>query len=225
MALGLGLAAPWRIVGQHLNIERIPSVLHLAIEGERGALYPCPICGKLCKAHDYHEFSWRHLNFFQHHCIITAKIPRVDCLEHGTHRITVPWARDGSRFTLLFEQVILLLAREMPVNAVSKYVGVTDKRIWRIIQYYVFKALKLVNLDGLRSIGLDETATKRGHHYVTIFVDMDRETRPVIFATPGKGKETLRAFASYIKQHGSNVDNVIEIVCDMSPAFLESFHL
>jgi transposase len=114
----------------------------------------------------------------------------------------------------------MLLAREMPVNAVARYVGVTDKRIWRVVTHYVFKAMGQLDLSRLCGIGLDETATKRGHHYVTIFVDMDRESRPVIFATPGKGKECLRTFAAYLKGHKGNPANVIEVVCDMSPAFL-----
>jgi len=136
------------------------------------------------QAHDFSEFTWRHLNFFQHQCLITAKIPRVTCPDHGVRRVEVPWARPGSGFTLLFEQVVMLLAREMPVNAVVKYVNVTDKRIWRVVDHYVSKAMGQIDLSGLCGIGLDETATRRGHHYVTIFRDMDRETRPVIFATP-----------------------------------------
>ncbi|KDM66854.1 transposase, IS204/IS1001/IS1096/IS1165 family protein [Acidiphilium sp. JA12-A1] len=66
---------------------------------------------------DFAEFRWRHLNFFQHHCIILARVPRADCPEHGVKRVRVPWAREGSGFTLLFEQVALMLAREMPVQA------------------------------------------------------------------------------------------------------------
>ena len=77
-----------------------------------------------------------------------------------------------------------------------------------------------LDLSGLCGIGLDETATKRGHHYVTIFVDMDRGARPVIFATPGKGKECLKTFATYLKGRNGNPENVVEVVCDMSPAFL-----
>jgi transposase len=114
----------------------------------------------------------------------------------------------------------MLLAREMPVNTVARYVGVTDHRIWRIARHYVFEAMRKLNLSGLCGVGLDETATKRGHHNVTIFVDMDRETRPVIFATPGKGKACLEAFAKFLKNRQGNPDNVIEVVCDMSPAFL-----
>jgi transposase len=220
LTLGLGLTEPWKVVGQVLDVNKQPSELRLDVEAGRGALYPCPDCGKPCKAHDFKEFSWRHLNFFQHHCLITAKVPRIKCPDHGVRRIEVPWARPGSGFTLLFEQAVMLLAREMPVNAVANYVSVTDKRIWRVVEHYVFKAMGQLDLSGLCGVGLDETATKRGHHYVTIFVDMDRETRPVIFATPGKGKECFKEFARHLKKQGGKPENVIEVVCDMSPAFL-----
>lgn len=49
---------------------------------------------------------------------------------------------------------------------------------------------------------------------------MDREDHPVIFCTPGKGRETVRKFKEFLKMHQGNSDNIIEVVCDMSPAFL-----
>ena len=51
---------------------------------------------------------------------------------------------------------------------------------------------------------------------------MERETRPVIFATPGKGSETFVAFKAYLKAHGGSYRNITEVVCDMSPAFLSA---
>ena len=216
LALGLGLAAPWSLLSQRFDMETNPFELHLEVGAERGAKYPCPKCGAMCKAHDFEDITWRHLNFFQHYCYITARVPRVRCLEHGIHRTKVPWSRPGSGFTLLFEQVIMTLAKEMPVKTVARFVGVTDKRIWRIIRHYVFTAIAGLDLSNVHAVGLDETASKRGHNYVTIFLDMDRETRPVIFAVPGKGKECLKAFASFLKSHKGKVENVIEVVCDMS---------
>src|ERR1700722_4833381 len=115
LALGLGVTLPWRLVNQRLETGKQPHELHLEVAADRGSLFPCPVCGKPCKAHDFAEFTWRHLNFFQHHCYITAKLPRTDCAEHGVLRMTAPWAREGSRFTLLFEQAALMLVREMPV--------------------------------------------------------------------------------------------------------------
>ena len=142
LALGLGVTPPWRLVGQRLDTSKQPHELHLEVAADRGSLFPCPVCGKPCKAHDFAEFTWRHLNFFQHHCYITAKVPRTDCAEHGVLRITVPWAREGSRFTLLFEQAALMLVREMPVLAAARIIEITDKRLWRIVEHYVGRAVE-----------------------------------------------------------------------------------
>ena len=77
IALGLGLEKPWEITGQTLNTECTPHELRITLAAPRGSSFPCPECGELCKAHDFKEMTWRHLNFFQHHCYITAAVPRI----------------------------------------------------------------------------------------------------------------------------------------------------
>lgn len=219
-ALGLGLEQPWKLVDQRLDVDKTPHELHLRIETDRGSQYPCPECGTLCKAHDFKEQTWRHLNFFQHHCYLTAPVPRTKCLKHGVKRVTVPWARKGSQFTLLFEQAAMTLVREMPVLAAARIIAITDNRLWRIVQFYVQQAMQGLDLSNLEAFGLDETASKRGHNYVTVFIDLERETKPVIFATPGKGKATVKEFKRFLEQHEGDADNIVEVVCDMSQAFL-----
>ncbi len=93
LTLGLGLEAPWILKDQHLDTSVSPHRLDLYVEAERGSLYPCPECGKACPAHDFADKTWRHLNFFQHHCYLHARVPRTKCPEHGVKRIEVPWAR------------------------------------------------------------------------------------------------------------------------------------
>ncbi|MEE9312900.1 MAG: hypothetical protein V3V10_10885, partial [Planctomycetota bacterium] len=39
-----------------------PHRLELKIKTDRGAQFPCPDCGKLCKVHDFTDRTWRHLN-------------------------------------------------------------------------------------------------------------------------------------------------------------------
>ena len=72
----------------------------------------------------------------------------------------------------------------------------------------------------MRGIGLDETASKRRHN-VTVFIDMDRKKEPVLFVTSGRGKNTLREFATFLSEHGGDPGQILEVVCDMSPAFLQ----
>ncbi|GAB0057330.1 hypothetical protein SIID45300_01655 [Candidatus Magnetaquicoccaceae bacterium FCR-1] len=37
---------------------------------------------------------------------------------------------------------------------------------------------------------MDETASRRGHHYISLFFDMDKSQ--LLFATKGKDKETIK---------------------------------
>lgn len=220
ISLGLGLESPWEITGQYLDTEKVPHELRLTIAASRGSEFSCPVCGKSCKAHDFKDLTWRHLNFFQHHCYITAPVPRVNCDEHGVKQITVPWARKGSKFTLLFEQAAMILAREMPVLTAARIMEITDKRLWRIVLHYVNQAMAKLDLSGLKAFSLDETKSRRGHRYVTVFIDLDQKDKPVVFAVAGKGKDTLSAFKRFLVEHGGNAENIVEVVSDMSGAFI-----
>lgn len=222
LLLGLGIQSPWQLVDQHLDTDKHPHELHLTVRSGRGAKYACPECGATCAAHDFQDKSWRHLNFFQHHCYIHASVPRVKCPEHGVKLVEVPWARKGSAFTLLFEQVALALVREMPVSAAARIIEITDKRLWRIVEHYVAKAVAAFDLSAVSAIGMDETASKRGHNYVTVFIDMERRQSPVLFVTPGHGKATVKAFAAFLRTHKGRPENILEVVCDMSGAFLSA---
>ncbi len=220
LALGLGLQAPWKLTEQRLERSVSPHELHLTVAADRGTHFACPECGEACPAHDYKEQVWRHLNFFQHHCYLHARVPRVKCPKHGVKRIQVPWARPGSEFTLLFEQAAMMLVREMPVLAAARLMEVTDTRLWRIVHHYVNQSLEQLDLSALNQLALDETASRRGHRYVTVFLDMARTEKPVIFAIPGRGKGALSAFKSFLERHQGIPEQVTEVVCDMSPAFL-----
>ncbi|CAO0820548.1 hypothetical protein DFAR_1690003 [Desulfarculales bacterium] len=92
---------------------------------------------------------------------------------------------------MLFEQVIMTLVREMSVLAAARIIGVSDTRLWLVVQFYVAQALSKMDLGGVKAVALDETASKRGHNYVTTFIDLNRKQKPVIFVTPGKGKGYL----------------------------------
>jgi len=128
----------------------------------------------------------------------------------------VPWARPDSGFTLLFEQVALLLMREMPVSASE----VTDQRLRRILRFYARQAIERLDLRHVEAIALDETAARRGHEYVTLFIDLDAAERPVLFVTPGRGKDCVTAFRDIQLEHGGEPTRAGEVVCDMSAAFL-----
>lgn len=215
--MALGLTRPW--VVNRCEFDPKKKRLDIHVTFERGGEFPCPECaGSGCKAHDTVDKRWRHLNFFEHVTYLHVRTPRVRCPTCGVRQVPVPWAREGSGFTLLFEAFLLVLAKEMPVNAVARIVGEHDTRIWRILHYYVEQARSSRDDSDVTNVGLDETSTKRGHNYISVFVDMDKSR--VLYATPGKDAQTVDAFREDLEAHGGQAEQIRHMCCDMSPAYI-----
>ncbi len=169
-----------------------------------------------CPAYDTEERTWRHLNFFQHETYLHARVPRAECPQCGVKTVAVPWARPGSGFTLV-RSAGDDAVRQMPVRAASRIVGEHDTRLWRIVHHYVGAARAQADLSGVRRVGIDETASRRGHHYISVFVDLDRAK--VVHVAPGKDGDTVASFAEDLTAHGGAASQVAEVCIDMSPAF------
>lgn len=211
----LGLLPPWQV--DRCTFDKATGRLDIHLDFPRGSVFACPVCGVVCKAHDTSERKWRHLNFFQHQAFLHARTPRVECSQCGVHVVAVPWARPGSGFTLLFEALVMMMAKAMPAIAVGRIVNEHDTLIWRIVTHYVDAARAKADHSTVTQVGVDETASRRGQKYVSLFVDLDE--RKVLFATPGKDSATVAAFAEDLQAHGGNPEAVTEVSADMSKAF------
>jgi transposase len=71
--------------------------------------------------------------------------------------VSVPWASEGSGFTLLFEAFVMLLAQQMPVAAIGRLVNEEDTRLWRLIVRVVEDAHAAADWSEVSSIAIDET--------------------------------------------------------------------
>ena len=215
--MALGLAPPWQVSTAEFNPDE--KRLDIRLDFPKGSTFSCPKCGLSgVKPHDTIEKTWRHLNFFQHEAYLTARVARIDCDKCGTHLVDVPWARPGSGFTLLFEAMIMVLAKAMPVKTIAAFVNEHDTRLWRILHHYVGEARKAADHSQVKHVGMDETSRRHGHNYVSLFVDLD-ETR-VLFATDGKDASTVDRFKQDLIEHGGDPSAIEEMCCDMSPAFI-----
>ena len=161
--------------------------------------------------------SRRHLNFFQHEAYLTSRVPRVKCSQCGIRVVDVPWSRSGSGFTLLFEAMIMTLAKAMPVKTISSFVSEHDTKLWRIVHHYVDKGRSWADYSQVQKVGFDETSSKRGYNYVSLFVNL--EGPRVLFATEGKDSSTVERFKQDLIEHCIWAKNIDQMCCDMSPAF------
>jgi transposase len=216
--IALMLTPPWKVAECQFDVNQ--KRLDIYLDFAKGSRFSCPDCGRAdCTVHDTDQKSWRHLNFFQHETYMYARVPRIKCSNCGVRVVNVPWAREGSGFTLLFEAYIMLLAPSMPVKRIAELVTEHDTRLWRLVQHHVNEARDEADYSDVKQVGIDETSSKRGHNYVTLVVDL--EESKTIFATEGKDNATIGRFKDDLIDHGGNPDAIDDVSCDMSPAFIK----
>lgn len=215
----LSLSTPWYVERVEFKTAIDQSnELHIYLNFKRGAKFN-DAQETLCSVYDTVEREWQHLNFFQHRCVLHARVPRIKTSSGEIKRVEVPWARPNSGFTLLFEAFAMtLIESEMPVNKVANILSVHANSLWIIFHYWVDKAIAQTDISNVKTIGIDETSSKKGHRYVTLAVDFDE--RRVIFATKGKDEKTVSRLKSHLNDKGVGADQIEHICIDMSPAFI-----
>jgi len=107
----------------------------------------------------------------------------------------------------------------MPVHTVSKLSKVSDYKIWSMLERYVDQALAKNDYSDLTAVGMDETSKSKGHDYITLFVGLLK--RRTIFIAEGKDHETVTAFVDDLKEHNAIAEQIKDVSCDMSPAFIK----
>ena len=189
--MSLGIEPPWVVTKS--DFDATAKRLDIHLDFARGNRFACPQCGIAgCPTYDSEDKTWRHLNFFQHEAYLHARVPRVTCKGCGIKQVSVPWVRSDSGFTLLFDALVMAMVQAMPVAVVARMVDEWDTRLWRVIHHYVEAARDRADHSEVTSVALDEMASRRGHNYVSLFVDL--VCRRVLF--------------------------VAEVCIDMSPAFI-----
>ena len=112
----------------------------------------------------------------------------------------------------------MAMVQAMPVAVVARMIDEWDTRLWRVIHHYVEAARDRADHAEVTRVAFDETASRRGHNYVSLFVDL--VCRRVLFVAEGKDAGTVDAFANDLAAHGGNPEAVAEVCIDMSPAFV-----
>lgn len=220
-AKALMVEKPWYI--HEIQFDQQAGKLEIWIDFERGSTFyyedkELGVKGEF-KAYDTTQKTWRHLNFFQYQCYLHAWIPRVDLGDGKVRQVSAPWEGHTAGFTLLFEALILELVKVMPVHQVSQIMKTYDKKLWDMIKAYTEKARAEEDFSEVSVVGVDETAVRRGHDYVTLFVDL--EEKRTIFVTDGRDHSVVGEFVGDLIEHNGVAENVTQVSCDMSPAFIK----
>lgn len=212
----LGLKAPWRVA--RIELKGKEQRVDLWIEYGEGAKFPCSECGQQSPLRDHRDRVWRHLDSCQFATYVHCEVPRVECGTHGVRQVTVPWSEPGSQFTALFERLAIDLLRECSVQGAARILGVSWDEAFGIQKRAVGRGLARRKAQPLRQLGIDETAARRGHRYLTVVADLERQQ--VEFVTEHRKRESIDRF--YQTRPKESWEQVEAIAMDMWEPYYSS---
>lgn len=187
----LGIEAPWRVADVDLELEDGEVRVRIVHEGKS---LSCAECGKPCPGYDHRSRHWRHLDTCQYRTVLIAQVPRVQCPEHGVHQVRVPWGEPGSRFTALYEALIIDWLQEASISAVARQLKLTWSEVDTVLARAVRRGLARRERKLPTHLGIDETSFQKRHEYVTVVGD--QRAGVVVHVADDRGRDSLDSFYS-----------------------------
>ena len=218
----LALGDAWRV--NRVDYQEQARKVVIRVE-ETPALWPaveCPHCGrKSVRGYDHAPArTWRHLNVCQLESEIACALPRGECLAcQRVFTVQAPWEGRSRGLTQEFEAFALTLMREMPASKAGEILGETDHKLWRMLFAHVAAAWADLSWEDVVWVGADEMNRRKGHHYLTVFVDL--QAKRVLLAVEGKDASVWERFAEQLFKHNGHPKAITQIAIDMSPAYIK----
>ena len=154
----------------------------------------CPCGWKTWGSRDHSTRRWRHLDLGGTRLFLEYRIARIDCPRcQATRTETVPWARHGARHTRDLQDLVAWLAQRTDKTTIVRLLRISWEAVAKTVIDVVAEAIDDKRLDGLYRIGVDEISYRKGHQYLTVVADHDRDGA-VIWAAKGKDHTVLEAF-------------------------------
>ena len=193
------------------NHER--TAVHIRVKPFKKAEQRCPYCiaeglkdcGKKRPRYDRkkdenHPTIWRASDWNGTRMYLEYSPVRIRCPIHGVTTEYIPWADGRSHYTEDFNNEVAYLALLCPKIVICQFFGIN----WRTVGNCIKAAHDRIEPDitarlhGLRRICVDETSYSRGHKYITVVYDMDRNQ--VVWLHEGHGLKVFREFCKLLTE-------------------------
>jgi transposase len=143
---------------------------------------------------------------------------RVDCGRCGVTVERVPWGDGKSQHTRSYQWFLALWAKRLSWQGVAVAFGTTWEHVRNAVQYAVFWGLARRKTTGIKSVGVDEIAWRKGHNYLTLVYQLDEGRKRLLWAAAERTEESLRPFFELVLPRGRRT---LRFVCsDMWQPYL-----
>ena len=179
----------------------------------------CPECGDAdVWAQGGEDRTFRTIPIGSKPVHIQFKVPRILCFAcMRVRQVKLRFAEPKKRYTRSFARYALELSRHMTIQDVAEHLQVSWDTIKEIQAQSLQRRFGKPKLKNLRQIAIDEIAVGKGHHYLTVVLNL--LTGAVVFVGDGKGVEALEPFWRMVRRARAKIEAV---ATDMSKAYIRA---
>jgi transposase len=143
---------------------------------------------------------------------------RVDCRRCGVVAEMVPWATGKSPTTHAFTWFLASWAKVLSWQETARRFATSWDTVFRAVEHAVTWGLANRNLDGIRSIGVDELSWKKGQKYLTLVYQIDHGCRRLLHIAQNRTKASFHTFFDELGE--KRAKKIAFVASDMWKAFL-----
>lgn len=130
---------------------------------------------------------------------------RVECPDGGVKVEKVPWAHGKSPLAKSFSGFLCVWARRLAWDEVAVIFGTTWNRVYSAVKGAVAYGLEHRDLGGIKALGIDEIAYKKGHKYLTVVYEIEQGMRRLLWIGKDRTEETLKSFFDWFGKERSDL--------------------
>jgi transposase len=203
------------------KVSLIASVVHVFVEPRKGSRGICSGCGKRGPTAGTQP-SPRHFDFvplWNLRVMLIYWMRRIDCPRCGVKVEQVPWAEGKHQACNAYRLFLARWAKRLSWTEVADIFKTSWGVVFRSVQWVVAYGLVHRDLQGVRSIGVDEIAVWAGHRYLTVVYQIDEGGRRLLWLWESRTKDALGKFFEF---WGKKRTAALRFVCsDMWQAYIQ----
>ncbi len=182
----------------------------------------CPLChGKNVYYRGQKMRKLRMVPWGKIQCFLYLTLSRISC--HDCNKSMWPaldFVQGKQRMVRAFVQYVLSLIAIGTILGVARFLGVGWDLVKNIHKEHLKNKYQNIDFENLVFLSIDEFTIRKGHNYMTIFVDI--RTGQIIHAIEGRSKGNIIPF---LKELAAKAKNLKAIAMDMSGSFESAVRL
>ncbi len=135
---------------------------------------------------------------------------RVNCRSCGVKVEQVPWGNGKKELTTTYMQYLASWADKLSWKDVSRRFNTSWEKVFSAVEFIVDWGLKHRSLEDVQAIGVDEVAWQKGHNYLTVVYQIDRDNTRLLWVGKDRTEATIRRFFEFF---GPSRSGTLKYVC------------